>query len=127
MVERWKDVPAYEGLYQVSDHGRVLGQKGHILRPGRDRLGYRTVVFSRQNHKKTFRIRHFSTTRRKSGRPQNSRLLDRAIQDVDMWRNRAISQHAVIETLIEIGLPPRVGLIKKDGWYIGVIQEQPAP
>ena len=72
-------------------------------------------------------IRHFSTTRRKSGRPQNSRLLDRAIQDVDMWRNRALSQHAVIETLIEIGLPHRVGLIKKDGWYIGVIQEEPAP
>ena len=61
MVERWKDVPAYEGLYQVSDHGRVLGQKGHILRPGRDRLGYRTVVFSRQNHKKTFRVHRLVT------------------------------------------------------------------
>ena len=61
MTEQWKDIPAYEGLYQVSDHGRVLGQKGHALRPGRDRLGYRTVVLSRQSHKKTFRVHRLVT------------------------------------------------------------------
>ena len=24
MIEIWKDVPGYEGLYQVSNYGRVL-------------------------------------------------------------------------------------------------------
>ena len=95
---------------QLAQRGLLMGQ--HV---GRD------WVFDSDH------IRHFSDTRRKPGRPKNSRLLDRAIQEGDMWRNRAISQHAVIETLIEIGLPPRVDLIKKGGWYIGVLQEPPAP
>ena len=35
-IERWKPVPGYEGLYEVSDHGRVLSHRGRapkILRP----------------------------------------------------------------------------------------------
>jgi len=32
MVEQWKDIPAYEGLYQVSDHGRLsVDTQGHIV------------------------------------------------------------------------------------------------
>ena len=56
MTEQWKGIPAYDGLYKVSNYGRVLGQKGYVLRPGRDRLGYRTVVLSRQGQTKTFRV-----------------------------------------------------------------------
>lgn len=50
MKEVWKDVPGYEGLYQVSNLGRVksLPKKGgwsqaKILRPRYDRNGYNRV------------------------------------------------------------------------------------
>lgn len=32
MAENWRDVPGYEGLYQVSDHGRVRNRK-RLLKP----------------------------------------------------------------------------------------------
>jgi len=41
--EIWKDIPGYEGLYQVSDHGRVRNGKGRVLRPNRMTHGYYCV------------------------------------------------------------------------------------
>lgn len=46
--ERWVDVKGYEGLYQVSTHGRVYSvprphAKGGILRPGMASSGYLQV------------------------------------------------------------------------------------
>jgi len=45
MEENWKDIKGYEGLYQVSDHGRVksfkrLGTPERIRKPFPDRYGY---------------------------------------------------------------------------------------
>lgn len=38
MKEVWKDVVGYEGLYQISDHGRVKSTRRNIiLKPGRGR------------------------------------------------------------------------------------------
>lgn len=63
--EVWKDIPGYEGLYQVSDQGRVRSldrcvevndpkrklfkrcYKGQLLRPGMVRTGHVTVVLGR--------------------------------------------------------------------------------
>jgi hypothetical protein len=42
-MEIWKDVPGYEGQYQVSDHGRVRNGKNRILSPNRLLHGYLTV------------------------------------------------------------------------------------
>lgn len=61
MKEIWKDIPEYEGYYQVSNLGNVrsidriiehsrLGQvkrKGKILKPGLDGVGYYFVVLSK--------------------------------------------------------------------------------
>lgn len=62
MAEIWKDIPGFEGLYQVSDQGRVRSvdrkipamsrhgtrhlrtYKGKILRPGRLSSGHLSVV-----------------------------------------------------------------------------------
>ena len=33
-MEEWRDIPGYEGEYQVSDMGQVLGQRGQVLRFG---------------------------------------------------------------------------------------------
>lgn len=45
MVETWKDIPGYEGRYQVSDLGRVRGQRG-LLKPQRVNSGYFVVHLS---------------------------------------------------------------------------------
>lgn len=31
MAEIWKDIPNYEGIYQVSTYGRVIGKKVQII------------------------------------------------------------------------------------------------
>lgn len=49
-LEIWKDVPGYEGLYQVSDQGRVKSFKrykhGKVLKQGFSTKGYRQVQLS---------------------------------------------------------------------------------
>lgn len=34
-MEKWKDIPGYDGMYQVSDEGRVRSWKRHAGRPGK--------------------------------------------------------------------------------------------
>lgn len=39
--EKWKDIQGYEGLYQISDYGRVKSLKRNIImHPGKDSNGY---------------------------------------------------------------------------------------
>ena len=51
--EVWKDILGYEGLYKISDKGRVKSigyKKERILKPGRDKYGYLLVSLCK-NHK----------------------------------------------------------------------------
>ena len=72
MQEVWLPVVGYEGLYEVSDQGRVrsldrtvahnLGAqafrriKGRTLSPGRASNGYLTVMLSRDGKKRSFTL-----------------------------------------------------------------------
>ena len=66
MSEEWRDVVGYEGLYQVSDQGRVkslerkdrLGRtvKERILKPCIDRYGYLQVVLYAGGKTKRLRV-----------------------------------------------------------------------
>jgi hypothetical protein len=61
--EQWRDIPGYEGAYQVSDQGRVRSldrrvlhsdggvrfHKGRVLHPGLASNGYFTVAVGRRN------------------------------------------------------------------------------
>lgn len=67
MEEIWKDIPGYEGRYQVSDMGRVRSldriitmpsryghpyqspRKGRVLRPGRMTQGHMSVALGKHN------------------------------------------------------------------------------
>lgn len=52
-METWKDVPGYEGLYQVSDLGRVKGVKrGKVLSPYTMKNGYLYVTLSKKSKEK---------------------------------------------------------------------------
>ena len=56
-IEIWKDIEGYEGLYQVSDQGRIKslprkGTSGKILLPQKDKDGYCILIlFKNGKHK----------------------------------------------------------------------------
>lgn len=59
--EEWRPVVGYEGLYMVSDLGRVKSvprkwAKGGILKPAPDRRGYLRVDLSKNGKKETCRV-----------------------------------------------------------------------
>lgn len=61
--EIWKDVEGYEGLYQVSNRGRVMrvaggmgATPGRILRPGKTTAGYLQVSLCRDRRRKRISV-----------------------------------------------------------------------
>lgn len=68
MEEIWKDIKNYEGLYQISNKGKVKslerkvkGKNGSyntvkekILKPGKNKIGYMIVVLSKDRKKKNY-------------------------------------------------------------------------
>ena len=66
MIEEWRPVVGYEGLYEVSSYGRVRGvdrydnrncfRKGKVLSPFKDRYGYLSVVLSCNGKCKTTNV-----------------------------------------------------------------------
>ena len=70
IIEEWRPVVGYEGLYEVSSYGRVRsfdryvkysnGQihlhKGRILSPGKDTIGYLFVILSCNGKRKIINV-----------------------------------------------------------------------
>lgn len=59
MNEIWKDVSGYEGVYQISNRGRLrrMFKKGERLLSGKkDKDGYIEVILSKKQNKKFFRL-----------------------------------------------------------------------
>jgi hypothetical protein len=42
-MEEWKDIEGYEGLYQISNEGKIKNSKGKILKCGKDKDDYLQV------------------------------------------------------------------------------------
>jgi hypothetical protein len=58
-MEIWKDIKDYEGLYQVSNLGKVKSLKfgkEKILKPGKSKKGYLAVVLCDNTIRKTFKV-----------------------------------------------------------------------
>ena len=56
-IEEFRDIPGYEGVYEVSNLGRVKNvETGRILKPGKDRGGYLLVDLSKNGIRKTVRV-----------------------------------------------------------------------
>jgi hypothetical protein len=70
MTEIWKDIPGYDGLYQISNFGRVKSLdrvtkrsdgkvksfRERILKPGTNKQGYLTVALSKYGKPKTKQV-----------------------------------------------------------------------
>lgn len=57
MIEEWRNVPGYEGLYEVSNLGRVKNIKTErILKPGKNNLGYLQVALYKNGLQKTVKV-----------------------------------------------------------------------
>lgn len=57
--EQWRDIDGYDGMYQVSDLGRVRSHKygkTRVLRPYKDGNGYFTVDLHQNRQRKTARV-----------------------------------------------------------------------
>lgn len=59
-MEFWKDIPGYEGLYQVSNYGRVKryfkNGKENFLVGKKDKDGYTWVILSKNQRKKYIHV-----------------------------------------------------------------------
>ena len=56
MVEEWKDIEGYEGLYMVSNFGRVVsfqGRNPRVMKLGMTRKGYQCVGLQKEKQHKT--------------------------------------------------------------------------
>lgn len=66
MIEEWRPIEVYEGLYEVSSYGRVRSvdrydsrnqfRKGKVLSPGKDKNGYLKVVLHCNGKCKTINV-----------------------------------------------------------------------
>ena len=58
-MEHWKAIAGYEGLYEVSDLGRVKSLwhgKEKILKPRKQNCGYLNVILCKDGHSKTITV-----------------------------------------------------------------------
>lgn len=57
MEEIWKDILGYEGLYQVSNHGRVYSlRKNKYMKPFSDKAGYIYIVLNKNKKVKRYSV-----------------------------------------------------------------------
>lgn len=55
-MEVWKDIPGYEGLYQVSTWGNVRTKDDFKLLKLHDLRGYKSITLSKDKTQKSFRV-----------------------------------------------------------------------
>ena len=55
MAEIWKDIKGYEGLYQVSNLGKIRNKYKEIKQQT-DNIGYKNVILSKNNKRKTKKV-----------------------------------------------------------------------
>ena len=82
MSEKWKEIPGYDGDYQVSNLGRIRsfkkwndGRKSRILKPSTNSYGYHFVMLSK-NGKQTPKTIHRLIAKAFIPNPKNKRTIN---------------------------------------------------
>ena len=86
--EIWRDIAGYEGIYQVSNMGRVkslhwLG--GRLIKPGSNKKGYLSVGLSKNNVMKNYKV-HILVARAFLPNPENKPIVHH--KDANRKNNR---------------------------------------
>ena len=74
-MEEWRDIKGYEGLYQVSNEGRVKSVRRNIILKPSIQRGYAIVIFSVDNYKVTKKV-HRLVAEAFIPNPQNKPCVD---------------------------------------------------
>lgn len=56
LKEEWKDIGGYEGIYQISNLGRVRNSRNMILKPNESQHGYLKVNLHKECKRKTIHV-----------------------------------------------------------------------
>lgn len=56
MIEEWKNISGYDGLYKVSNLGKIYSVKKHIILKTKERKGYVAINLYKNNTLKTFYV-----------------------------------------------------------------------
>jgi len=65
LLEEWKDIDGYTGLYQISTFGRIKSfrqssrcksNNGYIMNPGKDNIGYATCILNNNGIRKAYKV-----------------------------------------------------------------------
>lgn len=119
-MEKWKDIPNYEGFYQASNQGNVRSldrivkqskrtkgkqlKRGRVLRPAISRLGYVICALSRDNKLRSFPVHrlvafcwldnpnNWNEVNHKDGNKQNNNA-----ENLE-WSTRALNLRHAIDT-----------------------------
>lgn len=73
-IEEWKDVIGYEGIYLISNFGRLKSikfNKERILKPSFDGRGYLNTILWKKGINKSFKIAHLVAYNFIGKRPKN--------------------------------------------------------
>ena len=109
MIETWKNVVGYGGLYEVSNLGRVRslpksGREGKILSPQMDRRGYRFVHLRINGQRKTGKVHrlvaqaflpnpdNYPQVNHKNGNKSDNRVsnLEWCSREYNIWHERNV-------------------------------------
>lgn len=113
LLERWLPVPGYEGLYQVSDAGRIRGRRGLLRSWVTAKGGHLRVALSANGVRKDFYIHRLALLafagepgpgqecRHLDGDPSNNRLSNLAwgtVSENQLDRVRHGNHHEALKT-----------------------------
>ncbi len=111
-METWKFINDFEGLYEVSDLGRVRNQKGHVLKPTSNNRGkgYLFVMLyrnGRQYNKKIHRLVAAAFIPNPDNKPtvnhNNGNTKDNTASNLSWMTMQEQSDHAIREGLLPVG------------------------
>jgi|SRR5215212_7490373 len=105
--EEWREIPGYEGRYEVSDQGRVRNAVGHCLKPQKINSGYFVVHLYREG-KRRIKLVHIAVAEafvpNPEGKPEvnheNTYKLDNIATNLE-WSTRLENvAHAIAAGLV---------------------------
>ena len=102
--EIWKDIPGYEGLYQINNAGRIMSlRSGQLRKDVKSGRGYRAIQLSDQNHtKRRFYIHRLVAITFLGAPPtegcvvnhKNLNKRDNRVENLEWTTNKGNMQHA---------------------------------